>query len=170
MTGTAEEPIRLPEGAEIVLRNVPGITWDGINKDRAFQSLDKMARSREGLTAPRLLRAAERDSHPLHDMFTWDDTEAAKKCRLGEARKIVQGVRISYRIEEITHKGKSIEGRYFESVVVLSGEATRRYVPILTGDFQTDRAALRAEAQKALERWRRRYDSVICGISVEWKE
>ena len=33
--------------------------------------------------------------HPLHPMFEWDDTEAARRYRLGQARAMIRSVRIN---------------------------------------------------------------------------
>lgn len=41
------------------------------------------------LTASRLLEEAAQEAHPLHDRFTWDDTEAAHQYRLQQARHII---------------------------------------------------------------------------------
>lgn len=43
-----------------------------------------------GLTPETLLNANKAEDAPLHNEFEWDDTEAAHKYRLGQARHIIQ--------------------------------------------------------------------------------
>lgn len=43
-----------------------------------------------GLTPESLLEANKAEEAPLHNEFEWDDTEAAHKYRLGQARHIIQ--------------------------------------------------------------------------------
>jgi hypothetical protein len=44
------------------------------------------------LRAEDVVDAARPPDSPLHDRFTWDDTEAARKCRLWEARQLIRAV------------------------------------------------------------------------------
>lgn len=48
------------------------------------------------LTAEHVLAAATPVGSPLHDKFTWDDSEAAEQYRLIEARKLIRFVREPY--------------------------------------------------------------------------
>lgn len=49
----------------------------------------------EGVLSPMsVLRAARLEDSPLHQYFTWDDGEAAEKCRLAEAGLLIRRVRI----------------------------------------------------------------------------
>ena len=51
-----------------------------------------------GDLTPRLLVAVASDpSHPLHEKFTWDDSEAAERFREIEASRLIRRVRIVYR-------------------------------------------------------------------------
>ena len=56
---------------------------------------------RHGMLTPGLLLEEARDpSHPLHSRFEWDDTEAAERWRLYQARKLIQLGRTVYRAEK----------------------------------------------------------------------
>ncbi len=47
--------------------------------------------ARDGIIDPNeVIREAESETSPLHDQFTWDDTEAAKQWRTAEARKLIR--------------------------------------------------------------------------------
>jgi len=68
----------------------------------AVQEL-KALESRAGkLTPEQVVNAAENESSALHSCFTWDDSEAAARWRLDEARTIIRSVRIETVIEERT--------------------------------------------------------------------
>jgi len=52
--------------------------------------LKRLARVHNGkLTAEIVVNAAKPESSPLHNRFTWDDTDAARSWRLYEARKLI---------------------------------------------------------------------------------
>lgn len=58
-----------------------------------FESL--MHNDPDGLLKPEaLVKAAESTVHPLHDRFEWDDTVAAEKYRIQQARDLIQTFRI----------------------------------------------------------------------------
>jgi hypothetical protein len=42
------------------------------------------------ITPQELVEEAADTASPLHSRFTWDDTEAAKKCRIYEARELLR--------------------------------------------------------------------------------
>ena len=68
----------------------------------AVQEL-KAIESRAGkLTPEQVVNAAADEASALHSCFTWDDSEAAAKWRLDEAREIIRSVRIETVIEERT--------------------------------------------------------------------
>ena len=47
--------------------------------------------SRDGIISPEMVvEAARSKSSPLHDHFTWDDTEAAHQFRILEAKKLLR--------------------------------------------------------------------------------
>jgi hypothetical protein len=64
------------------------------------------------ITAQNVLDHAVKKSHPLHDYFEWDDSEAAKKYRLDQARDLIQRVKIT--IE--TPNKEPVEFRAFVSL------------------------------------------------------
>ncbi len=54
------------------------------------------------LTPEQVVEAASDESSALHSCFTWDDSEAAARWRLDEARELIRSVRIETVIEERT--------------------------------------------------------------------
>ena len=48
----------------------------------------------KGLTAENLLETAKNPKSPLHEFFDWDDSEAANKWRLAQARILINEVKV----------------------------------------------------------------------------
>lgn len=73
------------------------------------------------LTASGILKEAKKKTSPLHSLFEWDNTLAAKQYRLAQARSVIKRANVS-----ITEPNKKIvhvpvkrgEGTYKEAVVV----------------------------------------------------
>lgn len=113
----------------------------------------------EGLLRPEaVVEAARDDSSPLHSYFTWDDTEAARRQRLHEARHLIrvavtvlpnstEPVRAFVSLS--TERGKAQPGR------VTGGSGYRLITKVLT-DEQA-REQLLADALRELEAFRRKY-------------
>lgn len=60
---------------------------------KALRAIEREA----GAITPALVVAmAESPDHPLHKYFTWDDTEAAKRYRDEQARKLIQSVNVVF--------------------------------------------------------------------------
>jgi hypothetical protein len=56
-------------------------------------ALDKIAAENDGKLSPQqVVERAHVRSHPLHQHFTWNDTAAADKWRLEEARSIIRSI------------------------------------------------------------------------------
>lgn len=68
----------------------------GVAAQEVAQALRAIARRNGGLLLPeKVLEAAEADpDSPLRPHFTWDDTEAAHKRRLDEARTLIRSVKV----------------------------------------------------------------------------
>ena len=48
------------------------------------------------LSEEAVLTEAEKPDHPLHDRFTWDDSEAGRMWRLEEARQLIRSVYVTF--------------------------------------------------------------------------
>ena len=57
-------------------------------------------KEKNGLTAWNLLNEARKKRNPLHDLFDWDDTIAAKKWRLQQARVFINEIMVVVDSEE----------------------------------------------------------------------
>lgn len=67
-----------------------------MTKDELKKALDSIANMRGGVLIPSEVVNIARDAdHPLHAMFEWDDTAAAHKYRLEQARGLIASVRVT---------------------------------------------------------------------------
>jgi hypothetical protein len=62
--------------------------------------LKKIEDKSGGLNPKSVVEAARMKDHPLHSKFTWDDSEAAEKWRLEEARALIASVKVEVEVEE----------------------------------------------------------------------
>lgn len=101
------------------------------------------------LTPDAVVRDARNEASPLHKCFTWDDTEAAAKWRLHEARELIASVRVEIRTEQ----------REVSTVCYVrdpsASRETQGYVQV---------AKLRTERQAALEALSAEMDAVQARI------
>jgi hypothetical protein len=67
-----------------------------------LRELRALEDSRGRLTPEQVIGAAQDKNSALHDCFTWDNSEAAAKWRLEEARELIRRVRIEVTVEERT--------------------------------------------------------------------
>lgn len=65
--------------------------------------LERLALEHDGKLTPDVVVAEANDpDSPLHRHFTWDDSEAAAKQRLHEARQLIRSVRVEVKTETLT--------------------------------------------------------------------
>ena len=64
--------------------------------EKCYLALEKI-RERDGCLLPEaIVQKAKAKSSPLHNQFVWDDTEAAKRYRLEQARYLVRSIEVIY--------------------------------------------------------------------------
>lgn len=62
-----------------------------MSTDAIRKELEQLAEQHDGLVTPGAVVERARDPEsPLHDRFTWDDSEAAERWRLEEARQLLR--------------------------------------------------------------------------------
>jgi hypothetical protein len=75
----------------------PGARVAGVKPDEALAELERIAEASDDELRPEaVVEAARFASSPLHPLFEWSDTVAAREYRLQQARTIVRSVRIVY--------------------------------------------------------------------------
>lgn len=79
-------------------------------KQEVYQELERIRRSAGGFLRPQdVVEFARDESSALHGHFTWDDSEAAEKYRLAEARALI-------RVCVVLHEETSEKVRAFVSL------------------------------------------------------
>jgi len=106
-----------------------------------------------------VVQEASSPSSPLHSYFTWDDTEAAKKCRLEEARSIIRSVRI------IHEDAPDIVVHAFTSVKATSKESKFSGYGYLSTPAALNKKEYKEQvlntALSEIEVWKRRYSGLV---------
>jgi hypothetical protein len=110
--------------------------------DEIRKELTAIASRNGGLTPKTLLDVAKSPESQLHQYFTWDDTEAARKYREAQAYELIRRVKVT--IE--THDAKEITVRAFWPVKQVERDGTINagrpgsYLPL--ADAMRDEGAL----------------------------
>jgi len=125
------------------------------------EELEKVREQGGGMIFPRaVIDHARPSDSPLHSCFEWNDTEAAEKFRIVQARGVIKSVEIV-----------EIQGKPLPSPIVANVSVTRRAV--VPGDpriryYESTPLALQdpelrdqvlQKALRELESWRERYDA-----------
>jgi hypothetical protein len=114
---------------------------------KVLQAVEK----RHGLlTADFLIADATNPRHPWHNRFTWDDTSAARKWRVHEARELIRAVRYQVVEDEQIYRSSAYvrdpaaeaSSQGYAPVARLRGESERARDVLLT-EFSRVAAALR---------------------------
>lgn len=66
------------------------------------QRLAELEREHGKLTASQVLNDAMQKNSPLHDQFEWDDSTAAHKHRLEQARTLIRSIRVVSTTTQVT--------------------------------------------------------------------
>ena len=123
----------------------------GGNAQEVGEALEQV-RIRNGLTAATVVAAARAEDSYLHRYFTWDDSEAAEKCRLHEARTVMACVCVV---------GLSPQQKAPIRAFVAVGSKQDRYIPVETALSQESlRKRMLAQALGDLEAFKERYSHV----------
>ena len=69
-----------------------GVKTPGTKGQRLIKQALKALERQGKLTPDDLVIAAKNPKHPLHDRFDWDDTVAAQRWRVHQAREIINSV------------------------------------------------------------------------------
>lgn len=73
------------------------------NKRRiATLALAQIAGKGGRLTAEKVVEHAADPTHPLHGFFEWDDTEAARKYRIAQARELIAWAQMRVKVNNVT--------------------------------------------------------------------
>lgn len=133
------------------------------NREAVRVRLELIADRNAGrLTPEDTIEDARDEESPLHPHFTWDDSEAAGKQRLFEARTLIRSVRVTTVVNQTVHKSIA----YLRDPSRPSDEAGYISIAVLRTDEDLARAALVEEFGRAAAALRRALD-VARSLSLE---
>ena len=121
-------------------------------KDVLIKELKKIkAKNKYHILMPEdVVEAATDKKSVLHNLFTWDDTSAAKEYRLWQARQLVAKVRI--KIED-----DGTEKIYYHCKVSINNERVEGYVDKKDFNDKDIYFAVLKEAVVSLRYWQKKY-------------
>lgn len=128
-------------------------------------ALEEIAAKNEGgkLIAAEVVEVARDPSHALHGYFDWDDTEAARKWRLVQARKLIR---------YIVEPGDEVDQQLVHTFTSLSSDRITpsggyRMTATILADTELRSEMLR-DARNELERTRRKY-AILSELASVWR-
>jgi len=89
------------------------------------QELETIREQHGGVLLPGdVVTAAKRKTHPLHSYFEWDDSEAANKYRINQARALIRTVTVSFKTGPVTEPTTVKVRRYVSASDIGADPAT----------------------------------------------
>lgn len=123
------------------------------NPQKSGELFERLAASEEGLTAATLLEASKPVDAPLHDDFTWDDSEAAHEWRLHQSRNFINAL-VVVPVQQTEEKQEP------QRAFFITTEA-HKYEPITAiVQEQSKYDALLIQAFRELTAFRKKYESL----------
>lgn len=114
------------------------------------QAMRRLHDDHQGLTPSLVLDTARDPGHVLHRHFNWDDTDAAERYRLDQARALIRSFRVVFRDDDEQHRVRS-----YVSVASDTGPVYRATEDVLTDDFS--RTLLMTGLKRDLAALQRKY-------------
>lgn len=127
----------------------PGHSIKNVNAQDVGDELERLRAEKGVLTPADVLEAASDKDSPMHNAFEWDDTEAARRFRLQQARKLIVSIRVI---------NSPVQARVPAYVSVRDPEKGRSYVPTVEALTNEDiKARVLMEISQFVESMQRRY-------------
>ena len=141
----------------IIYKAAPGAGYTDAQAETIGRRLEQLGQSSYRDISPgKIIADARKKSSPLNQFFEWDDSEAAARYRLWQARNIVNHLQIV-----IKTGSREIETKAYHSVVVGQQEGeVRVYRPTMSMKGPTEgeiRRQVLDSARRELASWRKRY-------------
>ncbi|MBX6387319.1 MAG: hypothetical protein IRZ07_30805 [Microbispora sp.] len=132
----------------------PGFRVGGLDAQVVGERLDAIRERDGGIMAEAVVDDARPVDSPLHPAFEWDDSVAAEKYRLDQARYLIRAVVIQRPDVEEPRPVRAF-------VVVKESDGNEVYTSTITAlsDEELRRQVLE-RALRELDAWRRRYDDL----------
>lgn len=147
---------------------MPTYKWDieglsPLDAQSVGEELERLRLANGKLTKEIVLEAAKHRNSPLHDHFEWDDTEAAKKFRLVQARNLIRHVVVVFESRDSDEK---LETRAFVSI---SSQDENKLIYTSIEDAMSDelmREEVFKNALDALNNWKKKYANLEIFLDV----
>jgi hypothetical protein len=141
---------------------------DRAKRDAIAARLEKIASLNGGrITPDAVLQDAKGKNSPLHDQFTWDNSEAAEQWRLSQARELIRSIRV-----EVTTESRVVSTVRYVRDPSAGGEE-QGYVEVarLRGSLDLAREALTAELRAAQALFERAHSlAEALGLAAEFED
>ena len=98
--------------------------YGDLTAEVAAKELEKIQKKKGKILPEYVVEEAENENSPLHDVFEWDDTVAASRFRIQQARDLIRNIQV-----EIVTKKVNCDIRAFVNVKTQDDER-RSYQPI----------------------------------------
>ncbi len=121
--------------------------------------LQRIQGNRETLEPESVVFASRPEDAPLHPAFTWDDSEAAERWRVAQARDLQRGVRVVLIRHDDDGEHRSEPLQMYASITPKGEVGGYRQVSVSI-EVATHRRALLQEALNSLNRFRSKYRTV----------
>lgn len=134
-----------------------GVARTEINTMTIREELERIRKKHGGILHPEdVVKAAEPKTSPLHDRFDWDDSVAAKKWRINQARHLIQVFVTVTKTSE-----KEISSRMFVSLNVdRKDQGGYRVLSEVLNDDRL-RSFLLIDALTELESFKQKYKNLV---------
>lgn len=121
------------------------------------RALERIEEEHGVITPETVVATARPASSPLHGYFEWNNTKAADKYRLWQARMLIRSVSVVY---EMDGDGKSNRG-FVNMTVTVDNKPERGYIGIARAMSDDElREQLLKQAKQEAQEWRRRYNNL----------
>ena len=145
------------------LKLKPGLEAGNANKDEAvvIEAISDIAKKSNGeLTPAAVLDSASDPKSPLHSYFTWDNTEAAQKWRIHQARSLIASV-----IIKMEPQAEQVPIRAYVNLKSDDGQGYHHLNEVMKNPVM--RQAMLDRALRELEFFQSRYSS-LSELSEIW--
>jgi hypothetical protein len=127
------------------------------NRDRYKLELENIEKKYNGIITPEIMvKEARNPSNALHNWFDWEDTMAARKWRLHQARVLMGVIKIT-----VNNNLSDKEYRKYLNVTITNDDGEAESVYINTNKVMQDnqlRSQIISKALKEIEYWKRIYE------------
>lgn len=130
-----------------------------IPADKAGATLEQIRAKYAGLKPEYVVNEAKKKTSPLHSYFDWDNTTAASKWRLEQARYLIRMIEVVY-VKESKPDGTD-EVCVVRAYHPIERDGEKQYTSVIQIMADPDlRQQLLKQAMAELKAWRKKYDDL----------